>query len=262
MLPDEPWLPFSGWALDGSEGWPDHTWPGRSWSVGNHLVRTVASDGSSTIEREADRLHWLASEPGAFGPGPGPVVDGGWIVVDVGAASPAHRPEAQPEPDAVPAIVAEALRRLHDLDVASCPYRRSRDDVVSELAAAIDQGRLRADRLREPYDRYEPVRLLELVAETRPSDDDLVVAHGAPVLSNLMVVAEEPTRFVGVHRLGVGDRHLDLAVITHQLQLAFGPEALYGFYEAYGQDPDLLQLDHYVLLDAMTAAVDPITVGS
>jgi aminoglycoside phosphotransferase len=45
----------------------------------------------------------------------------------------------------------------------------------------------------------------------------------------------------------VGDRHLDLAVIQHSIHRTLGAEAVFGFYEAYGSDPNIVALDHYVL---------------
>ncbi len=38
----------------------------------------------------------------------------------------------------------------------------------------------------------------------------------------------------------MADRHLDLAVLHHSLHLTLGADAVFGFYEAYGIDPDLV----------------------
>lgn len=253
LLADQPWEPFSGWSSEGEQGWSDHTWPGRTWSVGSHLVRHVARGGPAVVAAEIARLDWL--RPRLTCPEP-VLADDRWLVIERPEAAPGHRPETQPEPDRVPSALGQSLRRLHDLDVESCPFDRSWSDLVDELSGAVDTGRVRTEYLPEPYRRYEPGRLLELINEGRPSEEEPVVVHGSPMLSNLFLSNGDPDSMIGVHRLGVADRHVDLAVITRQLQSAFGPEAAFGFYEGYGRDPDLLRLDHYVLIDAMRAAID------
>lgn len=257
LLADNPWVPFSGSTTDGGQGWVDHTWPGRTWSVGSHLVRYAVPDRTAVIAAELARLAWLRTQFGGRPECPEPVIAAdGWLVIERPEAAPGHQPEAQSEPDGVPSALGQTLRRLHDLDTEPCPFARSWTDLVDELSGAVDAGRLRTERLPEPYRRYELGRLLELINEGRPSEEEPVVAHGSPILSNLFLARGEPASMIGVHRLGLADRHVDLAVITRQLQAAFGPEAAFGFYEGYGRDPDLVRLDHYVLIDAMRAAID------
>lgn len=219
--------------------------------VGGHLVRT--SPDPRTIDAEVSRLDWLR----AHVPCPEPeVVDDGWLVVPLPEGAPAHRPETHPDPDALPAALGRSLRRLHEIDPAGCPFARDSTTIDHELTAAISAGLVDPGRLDEPYSRYEPDRLLELVRETRPKlDEGSVIVHGSPILSNLFLEGEEPGSVSGVHRLGVGDRHVDLAVITRQLQSAYGADAVFGFYQGYGRDPDLVRLDHYVLVDALDVAI-------
>lgn len=257
VVPDEPWIPLSGTDPDGADGWFDHTWPGRTWTVGSFIVRVIDAEPPIPVDNEVSRAEWLGERLSC----PGPVVtEGRWLAADVVGATAANRPEAQPEPDLVPAAIGEGLRTIHDLDPDSCPFTRSWAETTAELAAMIKAGRVRSAALREPYSRYEPERLMELIAEGEPDGHDLVVTHGGATLSNLLLAPDAPVTFIGVHRLGVADRHVDLAVITNQLQAAFGPESLYGFYEAYGRDPDLVRLDHYLLIDAVAAAVDQVVV--
>ncbi len=261
-------------AAVGNDHWdpcPDHLWPGRVWRTGSHLVRIADQPNPdqqrATIKAEVERSQWLGAE----------VINSvevilavdNWVVsIAPGGrhAQPGHQRQLHAEPDRLPVALGATLRRLHELDPASCPFTPTWGQVVDELDEAVESGRLDPARLRPPYDRYQPERLLELVRLGRPASDDLVVTHGSSGLSNLFVSTtgsesdSEPVSVgvAGLHRLGVADRHRDLAVVHYQLNEAFGPEAVIGFYEGYGLTPDLVALDHYIFIDVLTAALTPI----
>ena len=266
---DENWAPYpdrepesaepdSGDEEEGAGSrFPDFTWPGRMWRAGPHLIR-VADWEPEAAAAELARIGWLRSH---FGTVEVVVAVDSWVVSTIPEGFPGHHPELQPEPDKVPAALGATLRRLHDLDIDQCPFRRSWDELTDQLAAAVYEGRLSPQRLPAPYDRYEPERLVELVRLGPPKEEDLVVTHGSPVVSNLFHDGDRPSGVTGVHRLGVADRHLDLAIIHRSLQAAFGAEAVFGFYQGYGHTPKLVALDHYLLIDVMISALVPPGVG-
>jgi aminoglycoside phosphotransferase len=211
------------------------------------------------VADERARLDWLRPRH----PSPEVVaVDGCWLVLALPPGHPAHAPELSSEPASVPLALGAGLRRLHQLPVGDCPFVRSWETIVAEIEAGIDGGRLDARCLPEPYRRYGPERLGELVRASRPPPPpDPVVGHGSPGLSNLFVGTETWSGVIGVHRLGVADRHLDLAVIHRSIAEVLGPQALFGFYEGYGADPDLVRLDHYLLLDLLLTAIGASGAG-
>ncbi len=116
--------------------------------------------------------------------------------------------------------------------------------MAAEIRAGI--GALDPTILPDPYRRYEAERLLEIWLEGRPGVEDLVLCHGRPDLDNLLV-DPAPVGWVGVGRLRLADRHADLAVVQYSLHRRFGPDSVFAFYEAYGTEPDLVRLDHYLL---------------
>jgi aminoglycoside phosphotransferase len=213
------------------------------------------------VEAEAERLRWL----GPRFPCPAVVLArGDWLVTTAPPGLPADRPERHPRPDDVPSGLGAALRQLHDLPAGDCPFD-AEAGAVAGIEAALAADRLDPARLPPPYDRYPPARLVELLAQsagaaggTRAAPADRVVCHGAPGVGRWYLDGGRPGSVVGVHRLGLADRHLDLAVACRSLQLHFGPESVFGFLDGYGRDPDLVRLDHFILLDVLTAAiVDP-----
>ncbi|MFZ2014334.1 MAG: phosphotransferase, partial [Nocardioides sp.] len=85
---------------------------------------------------------------------------------------------------------------------------------------------------------------------------DLVVCHGDACLPNFLADPEtlEITGMVDVGRLGVADRHLDLALAVRsissaELNPAYGPAAAETMLAAYGRAADPWRLDFYRLLD-------------
>ena len=263
-----------GRADSGIDGWdrypahgPDLSWPGRLWRVGDHLVR-LADQGCpdqqrATVEAEERRSRWL--EARATNVARVEVVVDNWMVSTIPDGVPGHQPELHTEPDRLPMALGATLRRLHELDPVSCPFIRPWSQVVDQLREAIEAGRLDPARLRPPYDRYPPDRLVELLHLGRPATEDLVVTHGSPGLSNLFVsttdthdTTDGPIGVGGLHRLGIADRHSDLAVVHYQLSAAYGPEAVIGFYEGYGLTPNLVVLDHYLMIDVLTTALTPV----
>lgn len=204
------------------------------------------------IESERERLAWLTT----VAPCPAPIlIDGEWLLTTTPDGVAGDQPERQPSPDGVPVALGVALRQLHDLPAETCPFERRWADCLADIEAGdIDLG-----QLPEPYGRYERSRLLELLRSGRPVDEDLVVVHGRAVVPNLYLNASTPSGYVAVHRLGVGDRHQDLASAHRSLVALFGPEAVIGFYEGYGAEPGLVTLDHYILIDVLLGA---IVVGS
>lgn len=242
LVGDHPWEPYP--AVDVPTGWP-----GSVWHVGPYLVRTGSREA---IEAEAVRAGWLSDHA------PCPevlVVDDRWLVTARPPGEPALRPDRQPAPDVVPAAIGGALRDLHRVPAGDCPFDGSWSDRMRRIEAAVTEGRLDAASLPDPYRRYHPARLLELARSSRPVDVDPVVCHGAPVAANVVLDRGRVSGLIGVHRLGLADRHLDLAIAHRSLQALFGGEAVFGLYEGYGADPDLVALDHYVLLDVIDGAV-------
>jgi kanamycin kinase/streptomycin 3"-kinase/aminoglycoside 3'-phosphotransferase-2 len=165
------------------------------------------------------------------------------------------------EAHAAVASLGRFLRRLHTLGRESCPFE-------SWLAVTVAMARVRVERgLVDEGDFDEERRgrtadeLLGELLEKRPRAEqlevgDIVVCHGDACLPNFLVDrgSLEVTGMIDVHRLGVADRHLDLALATRStadttLNPAYGPEAADELLAAYGGTTDPWRLDFYRLLD-------------
>ncbi|MEZ5410566.1 MAG: phosphotransferase [Acidimicrobiales bacterium] len=257
---------------------PDHAaaavplarpWPGLVWAAGDRWV-WAAPPGSGRARAEAGGLALV----GPHLPCPAVVFEHGeWLVTTVPAGHPATRPERQPRPDEVPSAIGAALRRLHDLDPSTVlrsgsgaeRLPGSSESLVAAILEALAGGAIDPAALPDPYRRYGPADLVTIVADgaersaaaARRAGDAEVVNHGDPVVGNWFLDGGELAGVTGLHRAGPADRHLDLAIAYRSITDHFGPEAVFGFVDAYGTDPDLIRLDHHLLVGLLADQLHP-----
>ncbi len=248
----------------------ERPWPGLVWAVGDRWV-WAAPPGSGRAVAEADGLALL----GPHLPCPDVVLHHGeWLVTTAPAGYPATEPERQPRPDEVPSIIGAALRRLHDLDPAAvlgnpsaAEQRRWRSPgaLTAAILAGLADTTIDPSALPDPYRRYGAADLAAMVtdgversaAAARRAGDTEVVGHGDPVVGNWFLDGGALGAVTGLHRAGPADRHLDLAIAYRSLTDHFGPEAVFGFVDAYGTDPDLIRLDHHLLVSLLADQLHP-----
>lgn len=258
--------PLRRWTVGGS-GW-DRVTTGRSGAdvrrspdgsvyvkVGRGLVR-----GDLVDERE--RLAWLAETelPGAEVLDWEDDGDTATLTLRTVPGVPMSDVPAHDVPRAAEAL-GRFLRELHGLPRGSCPFERWLAVTVPLARLRVESGLVDEDDFDvERADRSAESLLAELI-ELRPKAEklevaDLVVCHGDACLPNFLVdpASLEITGIVDVHRLGVADRHLDLALTTRSmsdasLNPAYGAEAAQAMLSAYGVPADPWRLDFYRLLD-------------
>ena len=144
-----------------------------------------------------------------------------------------------------------ALNVLHALPVADCPFDQT---LAVKLTAA--RGHVAAgivdtaafDVERAGMTAEEALALLEA---SRPPEEDLVVAHGDASLPNFLWSPGEGVWMVDLGRLGVADRHQDLALFLRSARYNHPHvDALALLREHYRLAPvDEAKLAYYRLLD-------------
>ncbi|MFE6307532.1 aminoglycoside 3'-phosphotransferase [Nocardiopsis sp. NPDC057823] len=164
------------------------------------------------------------------------------------------------------ALLARALRDLHAVPVAGLPLPMGPDVLLEQArervaSGAVDRGwRAQGHTPRVPGSGGRRTSgaaavltgladRLERIPVSGP-----VLLHGDYCLPNVLVDGEGGWSLIDLGRVGVGDRHLDLADMTgsmlSDLNPSFGPRDAEAFLDAYGRDlvdPGLLEL--YRVLD-------------
>lgn len=190
---------------------------------GSTYVKIGSGATLAELAAERDRIVWLG-DSGVPGPS---VLD--WVSGPDHAAMVTSTVPGVPLTDltvspASIAALAEALGWLHRLEVARCPFdarlavlaARARANVAAGL---VDESDFDGERLgRSAADILGDLEAALPAAEELEAED-LAVTHGDACLPNVLVdpATLRPTGLVDLGRLGVSDRHRDLALAERSL---------------------------------------------
>lgn len=209
-------------------------------------------DAASDIVDEFARLRWLA---GAW---PVPVIehfearaDEAWLLTRALPGRTAYEHlSATPERAAdLVATLGRALRRLHALPDASCPFNADLQRQLALARARLDAGLVDADDFDEARAGWTPQQVWDALQAMQPMTEERVVTHGDFSLDNLLL--DDQGALVGVidvGRAGLADRHRDLAILANNLD-EFGPALRDVLFEAYGGPIDPRRIECQLLLD-------------
>lgn len=207
--------------------------------------------GPNPVAADAERLVWLAAHNA-----PAPRLVARCLVGDIDyllmTALPGRTAATlltgATNPGVIEAI-AVLLRDIHRLPT-SCPFKASAQDLLAQAQQRLNRGFVDAADFEAEYRSSSPHTLLTHLCDTCPQDDVPVVAHDDATLDNILFAASRVSGVVDVGRLGVCDRHRDLAIMERSLRNRVSTAASDAFLDAYGRervDPE--RLAWYRLLD-------------
>jgi aminoglycoside 3'-phosphotransferase-2 len=147
------------------------------------------------------------------------------------------------------AIAAAALQTLHALDPSTCPFDARTAVRLAQARARTAAGLIDPEDFDDERQDISPYALLAQLDRMRPATEDLVVTHGDACLDNLIVADGGFAGFIDVGRLGVADRHQDLALAVRDISSDYGKDWGERFLAAYGGTVDRAKLEFYKVLD-------------
>lgn len=232
---------------------------------GARYAKCVGPEGAAELAEERDRAVWLT---GHEVPGPR-VLD--WRDGEAGACLVTATVPGVPA-DQVPAEelgaawdrIAEAVRRLHEVPVSACPFGRRLDAMVAVAREVVARDAVDPEFLPDEQRGTPGAELLDrltgqLARRREEEAADLVVCHGDLCLPNIVLNPEtlDVSGFIDLGRLGVADRHADLALLLANARETWPDEerargADAAFAERYGLAPDPGRLRFYLHLDPLT----------
>lgn len=201
---------------------------------------------------EIDRLRWLTGQSQLTPAVEAEVEEDGrlWLLMsEVPGRDLASSPDLSPLQ--IAEIAADALRELHALDVALCPFDQRLTAKLAQAEANVAAGRVDEEDMDEERLGRTAVSVLEEALALRPATEDLVVAHGDASMPNLMAERGRFTGFIDCGRFGVADRHQDLALAAWSIEFNFDASFVQPFLARYGGTVDRARLHYYRLLDEL-----------
>lgn len=215
------------------------------------FVKTEKVAPLAELPDEIARLRWLGARGVAC---PRVLADDHhagslWLLM---TAVPGRDLASSPElsPERCVEIVAAALRGLHGLDTANCPFDHRLDLRLATARARMTAGLVDETDFDDERAAMTAAGLHRQLLADRPLTETLVVTHGDACLPNLMVDGGRFSGFIDCGRLGVADRCQDLALVCRSIRDDFGEEWIAPFLALYGKpDADPAKLSYYQLLD-------------
>jgi len=204
----------------------------------------------SELNDEAARLRWLARQ-GI----PCPTVLGSadhegqsWLLLQ--AVEGIDLASSPLPPAERIAILADGLRRLHQLDPAACPFDRRLKTSIAAARARMEAGLVDESDFDDEREGRAASELFGEVLSLKPKDERLVVAHGDACLPNIIAAGGRFAGFIDCGRLGVADLHQDIALACRSIAYNVGEEWVSPFLAQYGlPSADQEKLSFYCLLD-------------
>lgn len=253
--------------MHGTDSW-DQVTTGRSGADVRRAPdgSAYAKSGNGLVRRELlaerDRLEWLAGTDLPSARVLDWADDGERATLTTSAVPGVAMSDLPPSdvPGAVESL-GRFLAGLHAVSRESCPFERWLSVTIPVARVRVDQGLVDEEDFDDERDGRSAADLVDELVDGRPRAEelelgDLVVCHGDACLPNFLVDPDSlaVTGMIDVHRLGIADRHLDLALATRSisdttLNPAYGAPAAQALLAAYGVPADAWRLDFYRLLD-------------
>lgn len=205
----------------------------------------------SELDGEVERLHWLAAQgflcpkliAHEIGGGRGWLLMSALEGTDLASAAPLLPLDRV-------RMLARALRALHGIDIANCPFDHRLEARIEAAKARMLAGLVDESDFDEARLGQSARRLFRELVERRPAGDDVVVTHGDACLPNFIAAGDRFAGYIDCGRLGVADRYQDIALACRSIEYNFGRTLVAPFLEAYGiSELNTEKLAYYQLLD-------------
>lgn len=153
-------------------------------------------------------------------------------------------------PERIVSILATALKALHSVDPAACPFDHRLDRRIEDARRRVKAGAVDEDDFDAEREGRNAEDLFSELCRLKPAQETVVVTHGDACLPNFMANGGTFTGFIDCGRLGIADRHQDLALACWSIRHNLGDEWVKPFLDLYGGPAiDEDKITYYRLLD-------------
>lgn len=102
-------------------------------------------------------------------------------------------------------LLAHALRTVHDIPIADCPFSATIEDLLAIAERRVSQEELEVSDFPARYLGRSPRELLQTLHHLRPGDEGRVVVHGDASLPNFLFHRGEVSGFIDLGLAGISD---------------------------------------------------------
>ena len=155
------------------------------------------------------------------------------------------------KPEVLVEVMADAIKRLHALDPAHCPFDHRLERRLQDAEANLLAGRVDESDFDTAHVGWTGRQVFDWLQAHKPRESHMVVTHGDASLPNLMALNGRFSGVVDCSRLGVADRWQDLALACSSLEYNGGKALVADFLAAYGAEFDEERYAYYISLDEM-----------
>lgn len=215
------------------------------------FLKSEPADAFSELPDEVARLRWLQGRGIAAPQVLEAVQHAGRHWLWMTAVAGVELASSSLPPARVVAILAEALQRLHALPVAGCPFDQGVQHRLVAARARVQAGQVDEADFDDLQQGQSAQQVLATLLVQLPGEVDAVVTHGDACLQNLLAAHGRFSGFIDCARLGVADRHQDLALAARSITHTLGQAWVAPFFAHYGIAPDAQRLSFYCLLDEL-----------
>ncbi|MEJ5020165.1 APH(3') family aminoglycoside O-phosphotransferase [Ochrobactrum vermis] len=153
-------------------------------------------------------------------------------------------------PDRIVHVLATALKSMHAIDPALCPFDHRLDIRIEDARKRVEAGAVDEEDFDNEREGQTAQDLLVELRRQKPKSEDIVVTHGDACLPNFMMDDRGFTGFIDCGRLGLADRHQDLGLACWSIRYNLGEEWVKPFLDTYGGPAiDDAKIAYYRLLD-------------
>ena len=231
------------------------------WRSTRHIIKIQPRQGAQgvqgvqgvSLQQERERLRWLQGRI------PAPQVTAydttethEFLAMTRFPGIDLAHSDALLHPERVVNLLARALRELHALPLRDCPFNMTLNVTLHHARERIQAGLVDETDFDEERQGRTATSIFNELLKTRPNREDLVVTHGDPCLPNFIVNGELLEGTIDVGRLGIADRHADLALAYRSTRHNLDEHHAEQLLDQYGREKiDLEKIQYYMLLDEL-----------
>jgi kanamycin kinase/aminoglycoside 3'-phosphotransferase-2 len=202
----------------------------------NKYLKIQKIGSTETIEEQAKRLMWLQNRlPVPNVMGYGVTGDYEYLLTSELPGFEASNEILRTNPDQIIRLLANGLRRIHDISIEDCPFDNSIGQLMKVIRYNFQQGIIDSIDLNKKFGISNLETLLhEVEMYSKDLTEDLVFTHGDYSVPNIIINGREISGFIDMGNCGIADRYYDLAVAVKSIIRNFGSDYTEMFFDEYG----------------------------